>query len=184
MYKRQGGGRWNGGKSATIAGLVLEVRKRQNRTILQLDDGSARMEVTLFDDLAQAHRDLVQKDALVVVEGQLRYDDFIEDWRLQAKKLHSLQALRERDARRLLIRWPATATNGTGAALVKQLEAALRGHRPGRCAVSVLYESEPGSARLDFAEAWSIRPARELLEQLAQVVGREGWRLVYGPRLE
>ena len=29
-----GEGRWNGGKSATIAGLVLEVRKRQNRTRL------------------------------------------------------------------------------------------------------------------------------------------------------
>jgi DNA polymerase-3 subunit alpha len=174
---------WSGGKQATIAGLVLEVRKRQNRTILLLDDGSARMEVTLFDDLVQQHRDLVQKDALVLVEGQLRYDDFIDDWRLQAKKMHSLQALRERDARRLVIRWPE-GTNGHGPKLVKQLEEAMRPHRAGRCAVSVQYSGEPGSARVDLGEAWSVKPVQALLEKVGQIVGRDGWKLVYAPRLE
>ena len=174
---------WSGGKQATIAGLVLDVRKRQNRTILQLDDGSARMEVTLFDDLVQQHRDLVQKDALVLVEGQLRYDDFIDDWRLQAKKLHSLQALRERDARRLVIRWPEDI-NGHGPKLVKQLEEAMRPHRAGRCAVSVQYSGESGSARVDLGEAWSVKPVQALLEKVGQIVGRDGWKLVYAPRLE
>jgi len=141
------------------------------------------MEVTLFDDLVQQHRDLVQKDALVLVEGQLRYDDFIDDWRLQAKKLHSLQALRERDARRLVIRWPE-GTNGHGPKLVKQLEEAMRPHRAGRCAVSVQYSGEPGSARVDLGEAWSVKPVQALLEKVGQIVGRDGWKLVYAPRLE
>ncbi len=176
--------RWNGGKNVTVAGLVLEVRKRNNRTILVLDDGSARMEVQLFDELAQQHRELVQKDALVLVEGQLRFDDFIEDWRLNAKKLQSLHTLRERDARRLLIRWPDSATNGAGVKLVQQLEEALRPYRAGRCAVAVHYAGEAGSARVDLAESWSVKPVRELLERVGQVVGRDGWRLLYAPKTD
>jgi DNA polymerase III subunit alpha len=173
--------RWNGGRNVTVAGLVLDVRKRNNRTILVLDDGSARMEVQLFEDLAAQHRELVQKDAIVLVEGQLRFDDFIEDWRLNAKKLQCVHQLREREARRLLIRWPESERDPKR---VRQLEEVLKPFRQGRCAVAVQLSGEGGSGRYEFAEAWSVKPQRDLLERLGQVVGRDGWRLIYAPRAE
>ena len=58
-----------GGKPVTVAGLIDEVKKRGPRTILRLDDRTGRLEVTLFEEVFQKYRDLVVKDALVLVEG-------------------------------------------------------------------------------------------------------------------
>ena len=53
-----------------------------------LDDRSGRLEVTMFEDVYQQFRSLVSKDAILVVEGGLRWDDFIDDWRLSAEEDH------------------------------------------------------------------------------------------------
>src|SRR4029077_16146058 len=98
---------WSAGKAATVAGLVLEIRRRPNRVTLILDDRSARLEVSLYEETFQQHRDIIVKDAILVVDGSLRYDDFLEAWRLQAKSLMDIDRARERYARRLWLRWPA-----------------------------------------------------------------------------
>jgi DNA polymerase III alpha subunit len=90
--------RFGGGKNVTVAGLVLEMRRRGSRMTLVLDDRSARIEVSLFDDVWQQHRAVIARDAILVVEGQLRYDEFIDDWRINAKKLTPIEILREREA--------------------------------------------------------------------------------------
>jgi DNA polymerase-3 subunit alpha len=173
--------RFGGGKPVTVAGLVLEIRKRGNRTTLVLDDRSARIEVMLFEDVFQQHRDIIARDAILVVEGLLRFDDFIEDWRVNAKKLTSVDTLREREARRIVLRWPA---NGNGAALIGQLEEVLKPFRRGSCGVSLQYASDDARAAIMLGEEWQVRPTRELLDRLAELVGRDSVRVVYGPRLD
>ncbi|MBS1199888.1 MAG: polymerase subunit alpha [Proteobacteria bacterium] len=173
--------RFGGGRQVTIAGLVLEIRRRGNRTTLVLDDRSARIEVMLFDDVFQQHRDIIARDAILVVEGQLRYDEFIEDWRLNAKKLTHVDAVREREARRIVLRWPA---NGNGARLVGELEDVLRPYTNGRCGVALQFSTGDARAAITLGEEWQVRPTRELLERLAQLVGRDAVRVVYGPRLD
>ncbi len=37
-------------------------------------------------------------------------------------------------------------------------------------------------ATLALGEEWSVRPTRELLEGLGRLVGRDGVRIMYGPR--
>ena len=56
-------------RSVTLAGLILEVRRRGPRVSFMLDDRSGRIEVTLFEEVYQRYRDLIVKDALVQVEG-------------------------------------------------------------------------------------------------------------------
>ncbi len=97
--------RFGGGKSVTVAGLIDEVKKRGPRTILSLDDRTGRVEVTLFEDVFQRYRDLVAKDALVLVEGSLRFDEFSDAWRLSAKKITELDKVREQQARRVVLNW-------------------------------------------------------------------------------
>ena len=178
-------GGWRGpGRSVTVAGLVLEVRKRGGRTSLVLDDRSGRLEVTLFDDVYQQYRALVAKDAILVVEGSLRWDDFIEDWRLSAKHILDVDQARERYARRLVLRWPDASRNGDARKLVSAIEQALRPSRGGRCSVAIRFRRDDASAFVQFGEDWSVRPTRELVERLGQIVGREGIEIVYAPRVE
>jgi DNA polymerase-3 subunit alpha len=170
---------WSAGKPATVAGLVLEIRRRPNRVTLILDDRTGRLEVSLYEETFQQHRDIIVKDAILVVDGSLRYDDFIEAWRLQAKSLMDIDRARERFARRLWLRWPDAFDGPLG---LNRFEEMLKPHLRGPCGVGVVVNRPDYTGRLNLGNAWSIRPTRELLDKLSALVGRDGWYLVYGPR--
>ncbi len=169
---------FGGGKAVTVAGLVLEIRRRGARMTLLLDDRSGRIEVSLFDDVWQQHRAVIARDAILVVEGQLRFDEFIEDWRINARKLTPIDDLREREARRLVIRMPAAAGEGD---FLRQLEDRLRAARGGACAVAVHYIGDQARGTLALGDEWTVKPTRALLDALRLLVGRDGVRLGYGP---
>ena len=67
--------------------------------ILTLDDRTGRIEVMLFEETWQKHRELIAKDALVLVEGLLRFDEFSDAWRLSARRISELDEVREQRAR-------------------------------------------------------------------------------------
>jgi DNA polymerase-3 subunit alpha len=175
----EGGRAWSAGKPATVAGLVLEIRRRPNRVTLILDDRTARIEVSLFEEAFQQHRDIIVKDAILIVEGTLRYDDFIEGWRVQAKTLMDIDRARERFARRLWLRWPKEFDEPAGMSRFEQM---LKPYLRGPCGVSVAVNRPEYTGKVHLSDAWTVRPTRELLTKLSALVGRDGWYLVYGPR--
>jgi len=169
---------WTQGKPVTVAGLVLEIRRRPNRVTLILDDRSARLEVSLFEETFQQYRDIIVKDAILIVEGTLRFDDFIEAWRLQAKTLMDIDRARERFARRLWLRWPEVFDGPQG---MNRFEELLKPYLKGPCGLSVFISRAQYSGKLNLPDSWSVRASRDLLDKLSAVVGRDGWYLVYGP---
>ena len=170
---------WTQGKPATVAGLVLEIRRRPNRVTLILDDRSARLEVSLYEEIFQQFRDIIVKDAILIVEGTLRFDDFIEAWRLQAKSLMDIDRARERFARRLWLRWPGQFDGPQG---MSRFEELLKPHLKGPCGLSIFVSRAQYAGKLNLPDSWSVRASRELLDKLTALVGRDGWYLVYGPR--
>src|ERR1700730_18218803 len=169
--------RFGGGKTVTVAGLIDEVKKRGPRTILNLDDRTGRLEVTLFEDVFQRYRDLVSKDALVLVEGSLRFDEFSDSWRLSARKITELDKVREQQARRVVLKWPARPDS---AAQLGRLAEILTPFRPGPCPITVEYTGSGASGALTLGPEWTVRASRELLEKLESLVGRGSVQVVYG----
>lgn len=166
------------GKPATVAGMVFDLGKRGSRVIFTLDDRSGRLEASMFEDVWQQYRTLIAKSAIVIVEGSLRFDEYIEGWRLTAKRVIDIDQAREQHGRRLLLRWP----DGADRSFVKTLEQTLRPFRGGRCAVAVRYYSAAAKAELVLSEEWQVKPTRELTERLSQLCGNDGVRLIYTPR--
>jgi DNA polymerase-3 subunit alpha len=180
-----GGGGWGegrgfggGGKAAMIAGLIHEIRKRGTRTSAILDDRTGRIEVTFFDEIFHQHRDLVVKDALVLIEGQLRFDEFSDAWRLAARKVTPLERLREQQARRILVRWPPGAG---GTALIERLAEALTPWRPGPCPLTIVYGGDLARVNLTLGAEWSVRVTAGLVDALEALVGREALQILYDP---
>ena len=169
---------WTPGKPATVAGYIHELRKRGTRMSAILDDRTGRIEVTFFDEVFQQHRELIVKDALVVVEGSLRFDEFSDGWRLAARRVVELDRLREQQAQRVVISWPRGAQSD---ALLGRLAELLSPARPGPCSVAVRYAGEKASAALELGPDWRVRATRTLLDDLERLVGPEGVRVVYGP---
>ncbi len=168
------------GKPATVAGMVFDLGKRGQRVIFTLDDRSGRVEASMFEETWQEYRSLIAKSAILVVEGSLRFDEYIEGWRLTAKRVLDIDQVREQHGRRLVLRWP----KGADRHFVKSLEETLKPFRGGRCTVAVRYQSAAARAELVLSDEWSVKPTRELTERLAQLCGTDGMRLIYAPRAE
>jgi len=41
-----------------------------------LDDGTARVELTVFNELFESHRNWLKEDQLLIVEGKASFDNF------------------------------------------------------------------------------------------------------------
>jgi DNA polymerase-3 subunit alpha len=171
------------GKPATLSGLMIDLRKRGNRTIFVLDDSTGRIEVSLFEEAFQQYRAILEKGAVLIVEGKLRFDEFSDDWRLNPKRIVDINQAREQLARRLIIRWPAESrAAASGRNFVTALEQILKPCRPGACGITVHYQGDDARAALSFPDSWTVRPTREMIEKLKNLAGEEGVRLIYPPR--
>ena len=146
------------------------------RVSVVLDDRSGRIEVTCSEEVWQRHRELLVKDALLVVEGGLRFDEFTDAWRIHARTVQPLAQVRERLARRVLIELPAGADSQRRLAALGE---ALLKARGGECGVTVRYASAEAQGNLTLGEEWKVRVTPELIEQLERLVGRV--RVAYGP---
>ncbi|HLT89791.1 MAG TPA: DNA polymerase III subunit alpha [Woeseiaceae bacterium] len=165
-------------REATVAGLVVDVRKRGNRVTVTLDDDSGRLEVSLFSEAFQEYRHLLAKDEIVVVSGTLRYDEFIGGWQLNARQVQPIDKVIEARAKRMVL---SLLPNGQGRHLLARLHDILLPYREGSCDIAVHYVGEAAAARLTLGPEWSVRPSRELREKLTELLGRNSVRLVYAP---
>ena len=167
-------------REVVVGGLIVDMRRRGNRVTLVLDDRSGRLEVTLFDETYQQCRHVVAKDTIVVVEGGLRYDDFIDDWRVTAKRVIDLDRAMQDRARRLLIRCRG---QGNGA-FIGELQRTLEPHRQGECQVAVVYRRDDAMARIQLGPGWRVRPSVDLLQRLGSLVGPDNVRIEYAIPLD
>jgi DNA polymerase III subunit alpha len=168
--------RFGGGRPVTVAGLIDEVKKRGPRVILTLDDRTGRIEAMLFEETYHKHRDLISKDALVLVEGLLRFDEFSDAWRLAARRITELDKVREQEARRLIIK----CSHREAAAVSERLAVILAPWRPGPCPITLEYTGPQAHGALTLGSEWNVRASRELLEQLEGLMGRNSVQVIYG----
>jgi DNA polymerase-3 subunit alpha len=160
---------------SVLAGVVADVSRRGNRVSIQLDDDTERIEVTMFEEVFAQAKHVIAKHAVVLVEGQLRYDDFVNGWRLTAKRVRSADDVIEEYARRLTIRWPPEA----GPDFVRDLQRILKPFARGRCEVSIEYRQDGAEAALTLGEAWSVALKRELRDQLTRLLGEDRYLIHY-----
>ena len=164
------------GRPVTVAGMVDEISKRGNRIILKIDDRSARLEATLFEEAFLQYKNILNKGEIVLLDGKIRYDDFIDGWRLTVNKVQAVEQVRIQHAHRLLIRWPERGSRE----VVRQLEGILKPNRNGTCAVAVHYRNGEARAVLAFSDEWKIVPDNQLLERLRKLCGTDGVHFSYG----
>jgi DNA polymerase-3 subunit alpha len=163
-------------REVTVAGLIMDVRKRGNRVTVVLDDDTGRLEVSLFSEAFQDFRHLLLKDEIVVVSGTLRYDDFMGGWQVNAKNIVQIDRVIENRAKSMVI---CVSVNGQGQSLLTSLHDLLLPHREGSCNVAVQYKGASAAARFELGPEWSVRPSRELRDKLNDLLGQDSVRMLY-----
>ncbi len=167
-------------KQSTVAGLVIALRslftKSGNRmAVVTLDDRSARIEVVFFADLYAQYKDILEKDLLLVVEGEVSIDEFTEGFRLTARKVSTLDQVREQ-AKRIKIH---LENNSCSENVIKQLHDLLGRHKQGECDIQVHYKNAQGKASLLLGTEWRVKASEFLLEQLQNLCGKEAVAIFY-----
>lgn len=168
-------------RDVTVAGLIMDIRKRGNRVTVVLDDDSGRLEVSLFNEAFQEFRHLLSKDEIVVVGGTLRFDDFMGAWQVNAKTVLPLDRVIEINAKGMIL---SLEPNGQGQSLLHRLHDVLLPYREGTCDVAVQYVGSDAAARLNLGPDWAVRPSRELRDKLTELLGQNSVRLLYAPGRE
>jgi DNA polymerase-3 subunit alpha len=145
--------------------------------IMTLDDRTGRIEAIAFPDAYNRLKHLLVKDAVLVVEGNLDYDDFAGGNRVTMEKVLTIDQARLALAKRLVVKVDsATAGNGFVAGLRETLGAFRDG---GECPVLVEYQSASAKAVLRLGPEWRVRPADELVKRLSQLSGAGTVRIEY-----
>ncbi|MEG0008257.1 MAG: DNA polymerase III subunit alpha [Aeromonas sp.] len=165
----------------TAAGLVIAARsmvtKRGNKMgIFTLDDRSGRLDVTLFSEALEKYEELMQKDRILVVSGQVSFDDFSGGLKMSARELLDINDARERFARAIRISLDEQRIDER---FFPRLCEILEPARAGVCPVQVNYRRPGSRARLTLGTEWRVTPTDQLIDDLRVLLGRERVELVF-----
>jgi DNA polymerase-3 subunit alpha len=171
------------GDRAWIAGVVSSARVQNTRRgrmmAVTLDDGTAQVEISVFNELFEKHRDKLKEDRLVVVQGKVQRDEFTGGQRVSADEVLDLASMRARFGARLRIEMNGGTDKTRDPRRLMDLLAPYRAAGEGGCAVLVHYENEGASCDVALGEAWRVRPDDLLLGELTAWLSAEAVQFLY-----
>ena len=165
------------GVPVVLAGIVAGMRVQQSRrgrmAVVTLDDGSAQVELTLFNEIYEANRPWIREDELLVVRGKASLDEYSGNVRVSGEELFDFASARSHFARQLALRC-------NGNASISQLKEIFKPYRDGKCPVQIDYRNDQASCRLRLGEAWQVTLHEDLLRDLGKLLQAENVKVVYG----
>ncbi len=171
-------GRRNNGVQVVLAGIVSGVRIQQTRrgrmAIVTLDDGTAQVEMTVFNEEYERSRPWLREDEMLVVRGKASLDEYSGNMRVSAEELFDIASARSTFANCLEL--CVSPDNRISVARLKEL---LSPYRDGKCPVVICYHNIVADARLKLAAEWSITLHSDLMEGLNKLLGEQSVRISY-----
>ncbi|MGH1471461.1 MAG: DNA polymerase III subunit alpha [Cellvibrionaceae bacterium] len=173
---------------------VMKTKRGDNMAILSLDDRTGRIDITLFSDAYNEHREKLVKDSLLMIEGGVSNDDYSGGLKMRADNIYSLDDARQNLARGLCLSVNQDLLPNNFA---EQLQQALLPYRQIRqqpesdsaeggeavkrsgCSVRIDFQKSDAKGQLYLGSDWQIKPADELIQRLKEAYGREKVKLVY-----
>jgi DNA polymerase-3 subunit alpha len=175
---QNGAGR-RAGKEVLLAGMVAEIRIQQTRrgrmAIIKLEDGSAQLEVTAFNELYEGSRTWIREGELLVVKGKASFDEYSGSMRVTAEEVFDLASARATSAKRLEITCSINSP-----VRIPRLTELLKPWCGGKCPVVLRYTNLLATVPMRLGEAWQVSLPDILLNDLRTLLGAENVRIVYG----
>ncbi len=167
------------GEQLSVAGLVLDTRsminkKNQRWGLFTLDDKSARLEIRLFNREYEQYEALLEKDQILWVKGEIRFDSFAGGNTMTASEVMTLEQARAQYVRALEL--SLTLTNSE---IPQQVIQIIREAPRGTCPVRFVCQIEGAAASLEAGSDWFIEPGDDLLYELKLQLGEENVRLSF-----
>ncbi|MGI2069325.1 DNA polymerase III subunit alpha [Shewanella baltica] len=169
------------GKTAKAAGLVVATRvmltKRGSKMgLLTLDDKSARLEIMLFTEAFEKFNHLLEKDRILICEGEVSYDDFAGGNRMTARNIIDISEARSHFAKALEIDMDGSELTPSA---LDTFEQALSPWRNGAVPVVINYAQAQAKGQFRLADAWRVNPTDDLMLSLESLLGPNKVRILF-----
>ena len=153
-----------------LAGLISGIRimntKRGDRmAFVTVSDRTGKIDVTVFSDVYEEYFDLLEKDKLLIAEGEVSVDEYSGGFRVSAKSLMSIDQAREKFAKHILIHLNEKNCEKD---FVEKLGFVLKPFRGWSCPVCIAYQQAGAKALLPLGKEWRVIPSDDLLERLRE----------------
>jgi DNA polymerase-3 subunit alpha len=158
--------------SVTVCGLVLGVRVMINKKgnkwgLVTIDDKSARLEIRFFPQDFETFQEVLQKDKILLVSGQVRFDDYSGGLTMTGRDVMDLMTAREKYVTGLKIQLDAQKLDND---FVTRFEQVLSPFKEGTCPLNISYQTAEAQADLTLGLQWRVSPSDDLLYQLQPLV--------------
>ncbi|AMJ80497.1 DNA polymerase III subunit alpha [Alteromonas mediterranea] len=166
---------------ASAVGLVLGVRVMTNKrgrrwAIVTLDDKSARMDVRFFPDMYEQFESLLETDRILLIKGQVSFDDFSGGNTITARDVMDIVQAREKNARALAIN---VDTQRLEPKIMSQMQSILQAFNGGSCPVQLAVTHPDVEVTLACGAKWYVTPEDQLLHDLKQCLGDKAVSILY-----
>ncbi|MDO4627338.1 MAG: DNA polymerase III subunit alpha [Pasteurellaceae bacterium] len=169
------------GQVSIASGLITQARfvvtKKGSRLgIATLDDRSGRLDITLFAEALEKCGDRLQKDQIVIVSGQVSFDEYSQGLRMSVRELMTLDEARSRYAKSLAICIQQAQITPQ---FIRQLKEILTPFSGGTLPIHIYYRSPQGCGLLKIGVQWYVNPTDELLSKLVELLGENSVELEF-----
>ena len=151
--------------AGVLAAVRVKMTRRGKMMYATLDDGSAQVEVAIFNELYEQHRARLKEDRLIIVQGKVSADDFSGGLRVSAESVFDLQLAREARARSLRIPLNGNADAERLRKLLNPYRAEPENGVPG-VPVEVVVRRHGFCCSVRLGEDWRVRMVDVMLDQL------------------
>ncbi|MXP56362.1 DNA polymerase III subunit alpha [Pantoea sp. Mhis] len=163
------------GTIIVIAGIVISIHtmitKRGNRIgFCTLDDSSAFLEIILFSDILDKYQNILKKDHVLIVSGQVIFDKFKSSIKMIAYKIMNIDTARKKYVSGISI---LLLENQMNDQLLNNLAQVLETCHSGDVLVHIHYQKNSVQTKLVFKKKWRILLSDSLMNNLRSLVGTE-----------
>ena len=153
------------GVSMTLAALVTTLRRRTARGhFIAIEDHTGRMDVFLSNEAFATYADLLEKDTIIVIEGNVVADDFTGSYRITANHIQTLSDAKARFAKGVNI-----AISGPDEDLCAVLASTFNPYQNGSAPVFLHYRNQRARVSLELGREWTVKPCEELIAALNEL---------------
>jgi DNA polymerase-3 subunit alpha len=168
-------------QNIVITGLIIAMRTMITKTgkkmaFLTIDDRSGRQEVALFAEKYETFKDILVKDTVIIITGELGLDHYSGNARVNVNTIYDIDGARNHFARRLAIKLRFDQIDDQ---FIEQFKDVLIPFlEGGECPVVCQYQGERAKALISLSNSWKVRLSRELLQRLDKLT-RHTSRIIY-----
>ncbi len=170
--------------SGVVASMRTQMTRRGKMLAISLDDGTAVIEVMVFNELYDQTRHMIKEDELLFVQAKIQNDEYSGGMRATADQITDLVSMRAQFLHSLKLQINGNADlaklkTSLEPFRVQKSSVARGGAGSSGCPILIHYHNGDAACELRLGEDWRVRPDDALIESLRTWLGPEGLTLAY-----